>query len=265
MTATTSAVKTTAKQILKGKWIKSFAFSLILICSYLIVLYCSQLLTPVLGVVASNIIFALLCIFLLFPLFLGALRSFRRMQWGCDDYTVGVFHYFSSKHEYKRALCFTALMSIRVAAMGIVVYLPYIALALISSGEFYEIFGLNMPAWAAELKIVASVIGLASSVILLFCSVRYYLAPFLFVADEDMDPAEALLTSKIISRRSSYDFWALVLSLAPFLLLSLLLAPLIFLLPYFAVCYLVHCRYTVAEYNSIIERLNNNTPYYSVG
>ena len=87
---------------------------------------------------------------------------------------------------------------------------------------------------------------------------RFYIAPILFVADENMDVSETLHMSTVISRKSSLDFIYLISSFIGWILISVLVIPLIFTLPYILTSYAVHVRFAIAEYNKHIGNLNNN-------
>ncbi len=264
MTATIGAVKETAKKILKGNFAVSAAVAAITVCAILICILAVGLLTTVFGNIIAVAINLLLELFIIYPLLLGVLRFFRRMQWGVVDRPSAVFHYFSQKQQYKRALLLIGGIFIKVLSLEILIYLPFVASYLLTSSNFYRLFGIAMPAWAAQLGAVPIILKGISAVVVFFVTLRYYLAPFLFVADEKMDPAEAILTSQTISRRTVYDFLGLLLTLAPFILLCFLFIPIVFFLPYLIACYLVHCRYAVADYNSLLKSLENRTEYFSV-
>ena len=90
-------------------------------------------------------------------------------------------------------------------------------------------------------------------IILIAIMLKYYLAPFLFVADEDMDVMEAIHKSTVLTRATAVDFLILVLSFLGWILLSVLVMPLIFTLPYMVMSYVVHSRFAVANYNKVVK------------
>ena len=241
----------------------SFAASTVIMSVQIALLYLCSVLSTVTGSVAASFVFVLLEILIMAPLFLTTLRFFRRMQWGIEDRIISIFEVFANKALYKRALRFTVSISLRVLGIALLLFIPYTFFRLLTSNAFYEQLGLAMPVWAANFEFVPVFLRTIADVALFFIMLRYYLAPFLFVADEEMDPAEALLTSKIISRRTAFDYFTLILSFLPLILLSVFVMPLLFTMPYFIMAYLVHCRFAVAQYNSVLDGLNNKTPSYS--
>ena len=78
---------------------------------------------------------------------------------------------------------------------------------------------------------------------------KFYLSPFLLAADENMKVLEALSISRIIAPVTRREFIFLVLGFICYIVACIFVIPTIFLLPYFAAAYAVHCRYAVAAYN----------------
>ena len=74
-----------------------------------------------------------------------------------------------------------------------------------------------------------------------------------------MDAEEALLMSSVISKTSLMDFVFLGFSLILWIIASILFIPLIFTLPYFIMCYIVHSEYSVKDYNQRISKLNDES------
>lgn len=263
MLASTKIIKKTAKTVLREKIPVSLAVSTVIMSVQIVFLYMCSTLSTVIGSAAATFLFVLLEILIVSPLFLSALRFFRRLQWGTEDKVISVFEIFANKGFYKRALRFTFSVALRIFGIALLLFIPYTFFRLLTSNAFYEQLGLAMPVWAANFELVPVFLRTIADVALFFIMLRYYLAPFLFVADEEMEPAEALITSKIISRRTSFDYFSLILSFIPLILLSVFIMPLLFTMPYFIMAYLVHCRFAVAQYNSVLDGLNNKTPSYS--
>ena len=95
---------------------------------------------------------------------------------------------------------------------------------------------------------------------------RYYIAPFLLIADEDMDAAEAIHMSDVISKSTMLDFIYLFFSLLGWIILSVLVIPIMFTLPYIITSVSVHTRFAIAEYNKRVDKQNSDTfPTYVAG
>ncbi len=265
MVASSAIVKDTAKTALKPNYLKSVIGSTVVVFSSIICYLLSKLLGTVFGRVAYYTVLALFILFILIPLFYGLIRFFRRMQWGQNDGVISIFYYFSSKHSYLRVIKLNVIIALRLLVIGLVLMIPAVITDVLQNGHLYDLFGITMPLWTSNLWIVSEVLKVSALIVLFFVSLRFYIAPFLFVADDGIDVLEALHFSTVISKRTAFDFFFLIISFALWILLSILLMPLCFILPYFIMSYLVHCRFAVAQYNRVVDEIsgNNSAPYYS--
>lgn len=253
MQATNAAVKQTAKTALReGGWQSVWVTAIALFAAF--VGFCSaDFASMAFGAVGFWVAIVAVALFLLFPLFLGVLRWFWRLLMGTVDDLPGLFHYFTAVDRYKRALSVGTGLAVRGGVAGIVTLLPSALLTLFSQKTVYSFLHLPMPSWSSALWLGSQYLRVAGLVLLAFYLLRYYLAPFLAVADEDMAVEEAFYRSRIIAARTTFDFLSLVVSLLLWLLLSLLVFPLLLTLPYGLACYLVHARFAVAEYNGVVK------------
>lgn len=264
MLAPSHVVKKTAKTILSPCFVNAVVIS----CVFLFVYFIGDLVASLVSVFANVIGYAVaLAIFLFFavsPLALGLLYYFRRLVWECNDGTLLIFKYFSSVSEYKRALHFTFLIFLKLLYTALITFSPCIIVWLLSNDFIYELIGIPLPIWASNLWTINSFILIVASFLLLFIMLKYYLAPFIFVSNDEIDPYEAVNMSCIISKRTGGDFFGLVLSFSGWILLSVLVIPLVFTLPYFITSYCVHCRFAITAYNRDVDRFNAiYTPSYS--
>lgn len=264
MLAPSPVVKQTAKTALS----QCFLTAIAVICVFLFIYFIGSLTASIVSVFAGTVgyvtAFVAIAFFAISPLALGMLYYFRRLIWGSQDSILIVFKYFSSVAEYKRALHFTLLIFVRLIITALIVFSPCILVWILSNDALYEALGFSLPIWASNLWTLNSVIAIISGLLLVFVMLKFYLAPFIFVANDDIDPAEAVNMSSIISKRTGGDFFGLVLSFAGWILLSLFIAPMIFTLPYFVTSYCVHCRFAITAYNRDVEHFNaSGTPSYS--
>ena len=265
MLSPTYVIKKTAKTSLKDNWFQAIAVSLIFIFALCLGEVAASLVFAFAKRVGYIIFLSLFNIFAIFPLLLGVINWFRRLLWGQKDNVLLVFKYFSNRYEYKRALHLSLILTSKLLICAAIIFSPCIIVWVLSSERFYNFFDLSLPVWTSSLWTLNSFLAIISSFALIFVALKYYLAPFLFVSDDNMHPAEAINMSVIISRRTGSDFVALVLSFALWILLSVFVAPLIFTIPYFIAAYGVHCRYAVTAYNNDVDNFNSkDAPFYSV-
>ena len=265
MLAPSPVVKKTAKTALADHWIQAIVVSVVLVFAFFIGELTATLVSIVADMIGYIIFLFLFVVFAIYPLFLGALSWFRRLLWGQNDSVLLIFKYFSSKADYKRALHFVAILTTKLAVVAAVLFSPCVIVLILSSEWFFAMFNLSLPVWTSNLWTLNSFWIIIATFALVFVALKYYLAAFLFVSNDDLHPAEAVNMSTIISKRTGGDFMGLTLSFCGWILLSFLVAPLVFTIPYFITSYGVHCRYAITAYNNDVDRFNaKDTPYYSV-
>lgn len=264
MVAPSPVVKKVAKEALGRQIIKSVVVCCVAIFTFFINLLTSSLVSVFTGDVGYVISITLMTIFVLGPLALGVLGYFRRLIFGQDYIVLIIFRYFSSFSEYKRAMHLIIILTIRFISVALVLYLPSIIIYILSSEKLYEFLGVSLPLWTSNLWALNSLLSFLAALGLVFVMLRYYLAPFIFVGNDNIDPAEAVNMSAVIAQRTGADFFGLVLTFIPWLLLSIFVAPLIFTLPYFLASYCVHCRFAITDYNCDVDRFAASaTPSFS--
>ena len=95
---------------------------------------------------------------------------------------------------------------------------------------------------------------------------KYYLAPFLIVADENMEVGEAIHMSSTVSKNVMLDIIYLFLSFLGWIALSVLIIPLVFTMPYMLTSLSFHVRFAIAEYNKRVEKINqSDIPTFAAG
>lgn len=264
MLAPSPVVKKTAKHSLS----ENFLQSAVICSSFLFIFFIGELSASLVsffaGVLGYLVALFTIVLFAIFPLFLGVLYFFRRLIWEEKDNVLIIFKYFSSISQYKRALRFSCLIFAKLIVYSLLVFSPCIVVWLLSSDFFYDALKLSLPVWAANLWTLNSLLAVIAVLALVFIMLKYYLSAFIFVSNDEIDPAEAINMSSIISKRTGGDFFGLTLSFSGWILLSCFIAPLIFTMPYFLTSYCVHCRFAITAYNRDVDYFNAiNTPFYS--
>lgn len=257
---TSNFLKQNAKNNLKGKWSEAFAITGVLLALYYINVIVDEVALNILSFLVSEIwvTFIIIGITLLFgqlliaPLLYGILRWF---WFSTEQNRVSlneIFCYFSSLKMYLKAFSLSFRIFLRVIFVLLICFLPAFIVILISSPTTYEVIGSSMPYWATYVWLlgnVLSVFGVIMSVIMLL---RYFAAPILMINDNQITPQEALHLSIIISKTSNGQTFYFICSFIGWFLLSLLLIPLFFTVPYFFSSYCEYCRYLIRNYNNSI-------------
>ena len=264
MLAPNSTIKQTAKKALSPRYMTALVACCLLVFAWFIGMLSSSLASVAFGTIGFVAILLAVVIFALIPLLLGVLYYFRRLTFEQEDSVLVIFKYFSNTKEYKRALRFAFLIFLKFALAALFVFSPCIIIALLSNETIYQFLGIELPVWMPILWTLNSFIVILAIISLAFITLKYYLSAFLFVSNDRLDPSQAIKFSCLISKRTGGDFFGLMFSFTPLILLSVLVAPLIFTLPYILSAYCVHGRFAITAYNLDVDRFNKaNTPSYT--
>ncbi len=251
------AVKSTAKDSLKGVWPSAITVGVVLMLTYYFGIFLSEFvktIAPFNNVAVSIATIVIYLLVLYIPLFLGALRWFWCVSAKKPTDKKEIFIYFSSPKKYFRTVWFTLALIIRLLLCAVIAFAPAIVASLLARPWIYSAVDFPMPLWSANLPVVANFLEVLGLILFLFLSLRFYLSGLLLVIDDDMHPGEAFYISKLVSRDFLMNFILLALSFFGWFLLSLLAVPLIFTLPLFITSFTVHGRFAINYYNTKINR-----------
>lgn len=266
MTVASSTIKTTAKKSLKNNWVKAIIVCSVMLICYLINNNIASCFYLIGGDTLANVLFYISNFFMLVPVVFGGLRFFWRLLCGVADSPLAVFYYFNSKENYKKVLNLTIKLALKTLFFAIILSIPYFIISIISNIETYEFLDITIPLWTANLSNIVAFLKSIAVIGTLFLMLKYYLAPMLLVADENMDLNEAIHMSVVISKNTLLDFIYLTFSMLGWILLSLVFIPLIYTIPLFIAVYLTHCTFAVSEYNEHIKKANSqNFPTFMAG
>ncbi|MBQ3058060.1 MAG: hypothetical protein IJD00_03835 [Clostridia bacterium] len=254
-----TSIKTEAKAALRGNWISAIITTLMALISFLIIQNIGWVLSLVIGEIAASLIALFLTVLLCGPLTLGVFRYFWRMHGRMNEAPASAFYYFSSAVAYRKAIRLCFILAIRLLGFALLYFLPAIAIYVISSQELYDFLQISIPIWSQHLAYLVNFFSTIGTVLTVITFLRFYLAPILVIADDQMDAEEAIHMSAVIARASVLDFIFLTFSLILWIILSFLFIPLIFTLPYFVMCYVLHSLHSIKEYNEKIKKLNDES------
>ena len=255
MFPTHKVVKKTALTGLKNNWPGAIAAAMLFVFLCIIGSLVASLLQFATNLFIANLVLAALTIFVIFPFFLGVLGFFRAIAFDESAEIKYIFYPFIDTKNYFRALSFSVNFILRLFFVCFAALLPAIITRVLSYNSTYKALGGGVPLWAPGLSVVSVMLGIAGAALSFVVLLRYYAAPFLFVANENLYAKEALKASRKITMGRKADFFFLMVSLLGWIALSLLCLPLIFTAPYFFMVYIVHCRFSVAAYNKSIKEI----------
>lgn len=248
------AVKKTALATLKNEWPTAIIAAVIPLAFFLVLSNLFSFIGYIFSsVFAQVIMYVILCAVLLFiglPLFFGVLRIYWSLAAEAPLKISEMFYYFSGAGVYKRLITFVFLMLGKIILRAVALLLPSVIIDLIS--RFSSLFFANSvaPLWFSNIWIFAFVLRAIAICCIIYIMLRYYLAPFIFIANEDIDEIECIHKAHTVSSVSLGNFITLILSLLGWIILSFFFVPLVFTLPYICMCYIVHSRFAAVYYNA---------------
>lgn len=258
MSTSITTIKSKARTALKDKWVVAIIAPLIVLFSFFIIQNAMWLLSMVLDDIAA-LILILANIVILGPLSLGVIRFFWRLYGGLDEAVGTVFYYFSAFARYRKALRLFLKLTVKYILLTIIFNLPAFCVSVISNVRLYDMFKMPIPMWSQNLTSLSDFLYTLGAVLTLFALIRFYLAPILLIANEELEVDEAIHMSSVISKNTFSDLFYLILSMLHWILLSLLFIPLVFTLPYFIMCYISHSLEAIKAYNEKIQKLNGES------
>ena len=262
MATSTKAIKAAAKDIIKKNAFETLIAGIIFLFTFLICYYTASVFLYMDSVLLSSLIFYLMLFFIIAPTFLGLVRFYWRTLFGVCDNPIAVFYYFSDKSEYLKCIKLFFTVIVRALPVCFALYLPYLLVWLLTQNFTYDILNITMPLWTASLSNVAIILHIIADITIKLYFLKYYIAPTLFVANEEMSIKEILNMSRILSYKSAVDFIFLIISFVLWIVLSIFILPLVFTLPYMLLAFNAHIRSAIGEYNEHINTLNATKGFY---
>jgi hypothetical protein len=157
-------------------------------------------------------------------------------------------------------------LALRIGITLLVFLIPVFAVKILAGSWIYSLLNISTPIWTVNLSDVVDFLVVLATASTFFACLKYYLAPALFVGDEDMKVSECIRLSSVISKRTTIDFVFLFFGFSGWILLSLLIIPLVFSLPLMTTAYLVHSTEAITDFNKEIYRKRvYETPTFVAG
>lgn len=266
MSATIPSIKKNAKDALKDNWVIAIVSALTILFSFFIIVIALWVLSIVIGNDIAELLLLSLNVLFLGPLILGVIRHFWRMFGGLSEAPSTVFYFFSSASRYIKSLHLAFKFTIKYLIAYIIFNIPSFTVSVISDVRLYDFLKTPIPMWSQNLTVLGDFLSVLATVLTIISLIRFYLAPILVIANDEIDVDEAFHMSSVISKKSVSDFVYLLFGVLHWLIISLLFIPLVFTLPYFIMCYISHSLEAIDSYNEKIKKLNEeNFPSYVAG
>lgn len=239
-----AAIKSTAKNMLAPNWPQAIAIVFLIMGTILLPSFVTQLFDFITRSALSKMwvvttaINEVYSFFFLWPLFFGVLRWFWNITAGERTPLLVIFIPFSSSIEYGRALKIGWAFFWRYQLASIPVYLV----------EVIKRINLPLPDGVDSnvlMEITSEAAQITTLLIFIFVLARLLPLPFVAINHPCRYVRDNVKESQIISKATAFQYLTLFASLGGWLLLSLLVIPLFYTLPYFLACWAVIVRFSI--------------------
>lgn len=198
----------------------------------------------------SIIIFPVLAVafMVLSAVALGTIRWFWAFILGNPLKLSEMFYYFSCGRLFFKSVMVSLCTTGRCVANAILSFLPAVAVYLLSKGTLLSKFSIEIGdnvSYASPFILLLALFGVA---LFLFTSLRCVFSFVIVVIDEEIEPYEAVLLSKKITKQSRFSLFLLFFSFAGWIAISMLGVTLIYTLPLLICSYVVTARILITNY-----------------
>ncbi len=253
MQPTFSEMKSAARTALRHRWPEAVAVSMICFSTVLLNGIVRAILTDVfkldsvwsplalngltvdraaasIGVAAFSVILSL-C--LSFPLFFGALRWFWQVTAGSNPSVGEIFYYFSSPKRFFKTVALSVVTYIIIMLAAVVCMLPSAVMSELTSPDFYNEIGLQMPVLMEALRSLVVVLHVIGLLLLCFFAAGPLLSFTVVFSEPELSVFGTLSCTMKLAKGLRFNFTVFVFSFFGWALASILILPLIFSIPYF--------------------------------
>lgn len=275
MTTTASIKKEAKKHLSNNNWAKAISMVLIVFAVSFLQKYLSGLLKPLLnlnsdgavsdlpqsasmgsvllstsivGSFVFDIVLGILFLFIIAPLLLGVVKWTYSVANGNSPSLNEIFYYFTNKDLYIRSLKFYFQLLIRTIIIFIITYVPAIVCFSIAA------FGSGIPSnVVVVLYSLSSFLSFAGYIVFMVVVLRYFLASYLFVINDESDPVNCIKVSWEKMKGNRMKVIKLLFSFILWLLLCIFVLPLLYVVPYMMISQAVCAKWLLDLLNKTEE------------
>lgn len=188
-------------------------------------------------------------IFFLFPIMLGIKKWFYELD-GDEQRTMTViFDYFRNFGEYKKAVSFQSNVCLKKLVVFTICIVPIIGLRLLAN-YLSQIKGVMGGVLFGVLLLVQIAAIIFFALMAIYINLKFFLAPFLLF-QSPLEKTTVLCERSIkIMQTSKQEVGNIYISLCPFYILSILVLPILFLIPYMQLLTSAKAKEIIKKYNS---------------
>ncbi len=158
---------------------------------------------------------------------------------------VSDMFYFFKRNKYLNTIEFNLIIALKVLFRLILGLIPYFAVKAMT--YFFSVQLLTTVTANDIFEVVSAVLFVLGCIAGLILSVKLFADEFAYIEYED-DLDSVFKVSKIIKKKYSKSYFALFFSFAPWILLSLLVIPAIYVLPYLTTSFANSSKWLILLY-----------------
>lgn len=194
---------------------------------------------------AITLLTALIQLFGFSPLYLGTVYWYWQTSYGVAEPVATVFSFYGSAAEYRRAVGLVFALGWRAVIVSGLSVMP--AAAFLTLAEHFSA-GSHNGIYTGGLYLVALVLAVLGLMLALLVMTRWFLAIPCFFADRSLTASQAVVLSHRITRTSRASLFVFLLQFAGWALLSLLILPMLFTVPYFFAAFSCRARFMIRRF-----------------
>lgn len=200
---------------------------------------------------------AIVAFVMLSPLYLGFMRIMKNVAREKEANTKEMFYYFTSFSEYRYGLRYMIVLLSRYILWGIICMLPAVT-AIISYYSLYNNLEseLVLTHVAGGASVLCSIAGL---LIYFVITRKYFLATYLFMQQSRQTPNACIKSSCRLMKGNKGRAIKLWFSFLPWFLLSYLVIPVFYVLPYYKTAACVSGKWLLFTQNVQEDKESENT------
>ena len=269
----TKSIKKESKEFLKNNWTNAIAVCVIAIFFNLLLttlegfliaiseyFALGEKLSHIIHVIASNVIIEMIIavscgfvwLFLISPLLIGKKRWYGNLSLKNPLPIKEIFHFFTSPKRYFKSVVISLFVFLQLTFYFIV-----LSIIPISSFALSNILMSNMSQTTQSFGIIAFLLGcgflLIAVIIMVKLCLDFSLATYVFAMNEDIKILKAIKLSKLSVNKKESILILFNLSFVHLFILSALIIPLFFILPYY------NCAHIVIM-NKLLENHQKHSP-----
>lgn len=249
------SIKRSARKILSGRWPEAIGAITLGLIAFSIESILANLLRYIflLKLIQLDTFLSLTTIiadlFLFSPLYLGIIRWFWQITGGKDEPISSVLIYYQNAEKYFFTIKLRLSLLWRVIVVALISISPAIAIMIVA--KIFNYIGGNLSYLYTPFRTAALVLLVLGAIVALIYLVRFFLVPAILFSDKNITITDAFRLSKALTyKKRGRAIAFLVLSFLGWAVLSILLLPIIYTLPFYLASFLIYSRKSIDDFVS---------------